>query len=340
MGQRGISKMKVFVTGGGGFLGQAIVRQLCDRDHTVISYSRGRYPALTALGVEHRQGDLDEPNHLVAAMKGCDAVIHVAAKAGLWGPYEAFHSANVRGTENVISACHQAGIEKLVYTSSPSVVHSGKDLEGVDESVPYPTHFEAFYPQTKALAEKMILQANAIHLATVALRPHLIWGPGDPHFVPRLVARAKAGRLRLVGDRDPLVDTVFVENAATAHLLALDKLSPGSQIAGKAYFITQDQPETVSAFINRIVTAAGLAPITQRVPLRIAHLAGSVLESVYRAFHLPGEPPLTRFMVSQFSTAHWFDISAARRDLSYEPLISTDAGMVLLKAWLDKQSIE
>jgi len=326
--------MKVFVTGGGGFLGLAIVRLLIAQDHQVVSYSRGAYPELAALGVEHRQGDLDAPNHLVAALKDCQAVIHVAAKAGIWGSYESFHSANVRGTENVISACQQAGISKLVYTSSPSVVHNGQDLEGVDESMPYPSHFEAFYPQTKALAEKMVLQANSDTLATVSLRPHIIWGPGDPHFVPRLVARAKAGRLRLVGHRDPKVDTVYVENAATAHLLALTKLEPGAAIAGKAYFITQDQPETVSQFINRILAAADLPPVNRRIPVRVAQLAGSALESVYRAFHLPGEPPLTRFMVSQFSTAHWFDISAARRDLGYEPLISTEAGMIELKRWL------
>ncbi|MGE3726958.1 MAG: NAD-dependent epimerase/dehydratase family protein [Candidatus Sericytochromatia bacterium] len=326
--------MKVFVTGGGGFLGQAIVRQLIAQGHQVVSYSRGAYPELAELGVEHRQGDLDAPNRLVSALKDCQAVIHVAAKAGIWGSYESFHSANVRGTENVISACQQAGISKLVYTSSPSVVHNGKDLEGVDESIPYPSHFDAFYPQTKALAEKMVLQANSETLATVSLRPHIIWGPGDPHFVPRLVARAKAGRLRLVGQRDPKVDTVYVENSATAHLLALAKLEPGAPIAGKAYFITQDQPETVSHFINRILAAADLPPVTRRIPVRVAHLAGSALESVYRAFHLPGEPPLTRFMVSQFSTAHWFDISAARRDLGYEPLISTEAGMVELQRWL------
>lgn len=330
--------MKVFVTGGGGFLGLAIVRQLLEQGHEVISYSRGDYPALKALGVEHRQGDLDAPHRLTAALKDCQAVVHVAAKAGIWGSYESFHSANVRGTENVISACQQAGIPKLIYTSSPSVVHSGQDLEGVNESTPYPTHFEAFYPQTKALAEKMVLQANSESLATVSLRPHIIWGPGDPHFVPRLVARAKAGRLRLVGNRDPKVDTVYVENAAQAHLLALNKLEPGSPIAGQAYFITQDQPETVSGFINRILDAAGLPPVTRRIPTRVAHVAGAALESVYRAFHLPGEPPLTRFMVSQFSTAHWFDISAARRDLGYSPQISTEAGMAELKRWFNESS--
>lgn len=330
--------MKVFVTGGGGFLGKAIVRQLLEKDHQVVSYSRGTYPDLDALGVEHRQGDLDAPNRLVAAMKDCEAVIHVAAKAGVWGSYADFHTANVKGTENVISACQQSGIEKLVYTSSPSVVHDGKGLDGVDESTPYPSHFEAYYPQTKALAEKMVLKANGPQLATVALRPHIIWGPGDPHFVPRLVERAKAGRLRLVGDSDPKVDTVYVENAAEAHLLALEKLSPDSQIAGKAYFITQDQPETVASFINRILAAAGLPPIQKRIPAHLAWILGAGLESVFRAFHLPGEPPMTRFMAKQLSTPHWFDITAARQELGYHPRISTDQGMAALKAWMDTSS--
>jgi len=244
----------------------------------------------------------------------------------------------VKGTENVISACQQSGIEKLVYTSSPSVVHDGKGLDGVDESTPYPSHFEAYYPQTKALAEKMVLKANGPQLATVALRPHIIWGPGDPHFVPRLVERAKAGRLRLVGDSDPKVDTVYVENAAEAHLLALEKLSPGALIAGKAYFITQDQPETVASFINRILAAAGLPPIQKRIPAHLAWVLGAGLESVFRAFHLPGEPPMTRFMAKQLSTPHWFDITAARQELGYHPRITTDQGMAALKAWMDTSS--
>lgn len=330
--------MKVCVTGGGGFLGQAIVRQLLAKGYEVISYSRGQYPALKALGVEHRQGSLDEPHRLAAALKDCEAVIHVAAKAGVWGRYVDFHRTNVIGTEHVISACQQLGIPKLIYTSSPSVVHDGKGLEGVNESVPYPSHFEAYYPQTKAIAEKMVLQANGPNLATVALRPHIIWGPGDPHFVPRLVQRARAGRLRLVGHADPKIDTVYVENAAEAHLLALEKLAPGATIAGKAYFITQDQPETVSQFINRILSAAGLPPVQRRIPAHLAWLLGAGLESVYRVFQLPGEPTMTRFLAKQLSTPHWFDISAARQELGYVPRISTDQGMQALRDWLAQHS--
>lgn len=327
--------IKVFVTGGGGFLGQAIIRQLVARGDQVVSYSRSAYPELEALGVEHRQGDLAEPNRLTAAMKGCDAVIHVAAKAGIWGKYEDFYQANVVGSENVLKAVRFLEIPRLVYTSTPSVVHPGDHgIEGGDESLPYPEHFLADYPRTKAQAEKLLLGASDARLGVAALRPHLIWGPGDPHFAPRLIARAKAGRLRLVGNEDPLVDTVYVENAAEAHLLALDRLAPDhpkrDQVKGKAYFITQDAPVPISRFLNGIVTAAGLPPVTRKVPAGLALLAGGLLENLHRSLNLPGEPLMTRFLAHQLSTPHWFDISAAKRDLDYVPRISFDQGMVLL----------
>lgn len=330
--------MRIFITGGGGFLGKAIVRQLVEKGHEVVSYSRQAYPELAALGVIHCQGDLGERTRVIAAMKGADAVIHTAAKADIWGDYLGFYQANVLGTENILVATEHWGIDKLVYTSSPSVVHPGQGgLEGVDESVPYPEHFEAFYPKTKAIAEQMILKANGPQLATVALRPHLIWGPGDPHFVPRLSQRARAGKLRLVGSKDPLIDTVYVDNAADAHLLALERLAIDSPIAGKAYFITQDEPLPVSEFANRILDAAGLPPVKRRVPLGVAQLAGSLFENAYRLLPLKGEPQFTRFLVHQLSTPHWFDISAAKKDLGYNPKVSLEEGMACLKQHLQNQ---
>ena len=329
--------MKVFVTGGGGFLGMAIIRQLLQRGDSVVSYSRQAYPELRALGVEHRQGDLAERNRLTAAIKGCDAVIHTAAKAGIWGRPRDFYQANVIGTENVLAACRYLNIPRLVYTSSPSVVHPGdQGVEGGDESLPYPEHYLAEYPRTKALAEKMLLAANGPELATVSLRPHLIWGPQDPHFAPRLVARARAGRLRLLGQSDPLVDTVYVDNAAEAHLLALDRLLPGSAVAGKAYFITQGEPVTISRFLNGIVTAAGLPAVSRRLPAGVAVMAGGLLEALFKGLNLPGEPPMTRFLAHQLSTPHWFDISAAQRDLDYTARVSFDEGMARLANWLQQ----
>ncbi len=187
--------MKALVTGGGGFLGKAIVKLLLARGDQVRSFSRNTYPALAELGVEQQSGEIGDAAAVVRAVEGCDIVFHVAAKAGVWGPYEEFYRANVLGTRNVIEACRQHGIRRLVYTSSPSVVFDGTDMEGVDESVPYPEHFEAFYPQTKAEAEQLVLQANDDTLATVALRPHLIWGPEDNHLVPRILERGARGRL-------------------------------------------------------------------------------------------------------------------------------------------------
>ncbi|HBG07268.1 MAG: 3-beta hydroxysteroid dehydrogenase [Geobacteraceae bacterium GWC2_58_44] len=325
--------MKALVTGGGGFLGSAIVRQLRARGDEAVSFSRGDYPELTALGVEQRRGDLTDLNALVEAARGCDIVFHVAAKAGVWGSFQEYHAANVAGTENVIAACRNHSINRLVYTGSPSVVFDGSDVEGGDESLPYPAHFEAHYPHTKALAEQAVLAANSPSLATVSLRPHLIWGPGDNHLVPRIVAKARSGRLRRIGRRPCLVDTVYVDNAAEAHLNAADRLTPGAPPAGKAYFISNGEPLPLWEMVNGILAAAGLPPVTRCVSPALAYAAGTVCEAAWKALRLSGEPPMTRFVARELATAHWFDISAARRDLGYRPGISTEEGLRRLQQW-------
>lgn len=326
--------MKALVTGGGGFLGSAIVRQLVARGDQVVSFSRNRYAELDNLGVRQVSGDISEADAVTAAAAGCDIVFHVAAKAGIWGDYADYHRANVTGTENIISACRKNGISRLVYTGSPSVVFDGRDVEGGDESLPYPEHFEANYPKTKALAEQLVLGANSPSLATVSLRPHLIWGPGDNHLVPRIVARAKAGRLRRIGNRPCLVDTVYVDNAAQAHLLAADRLGPGSQVAGKAYFISNGDPISLWEMVNLILAAAGLPPVTRSIPPQAAYAAGALCEKLWSLLPLKGEPPMTRFVARELSTAHWFDISAAHSDLGYEPHVTIAEGLKHLKAWL------
>jgi nucleoside-diphosphate-sugar epimerase len=326
--------VKALVTGGGGFLGKAVVRLLVARGDEVRSFARGDYPGLRELGVNVLQGDLADADALAAAARGCDVVFHVAAKAGVWGGYDDYWRANVTGTENVLAACRRHGIGRLVFTSSPSVVFGGRDIEGGDESLPYPERYAAIYPETKARAERLVLAANDATLATVALRPHLIWGPEDNHLVPRIVARGKAGKLRRIGSRPCPVDSVYIDNAARAHLLAADRLAPGAPPAGKAYFITNGEPLPLWELVNRILAAAGVPPVTRTVPPAAALAAGWLLEKVYGLLRLPGEPPMTRFLAHELSTAHWFDISAARRDLGYTPEVSLAVGLVRLEQWL------
>lgn len=324
--------MKALVTGGGGFLGQAIVRKLLKDGAGVRSFSRHEHDGLRALGVEQVKGDLVDPAAVASAVQGCEVVFHVAAKPGTWGEYEDYHRTNVVGTQNVIAACRRHEVSRLVYTSSPSVVFDGRDMEGVDESAPYPARFEAHYPRTKALAEQLVRAANGAQLATVSLRPHLIWGPGDNHLLPRLVARARAGQIGRIGSRPNLIDTIYVDNAADAHLLAANRLSPGSPIAGKVYFISQGDPVPLWEMVNRLLQAAGAPPVTRAIPTWLALALAWGFETTHRLTGNPREPRLTRFVVHELSTAHWFDISAARRDLGYSPGVSIDEGLDRLRS--------
>jgi nucleoside-diphosphate-sugar epimerase len=286
------------------------------------------------MGVEHCRGELADAGAVKRAAEGCDLVFHVAAKAGVWGPYEEFYRANVLGTKHVIDACRLHGIKRLVHTSSPSVVFDGSDMEGVDESVPYPDHFEAFYPQTKAEAEQLVLQANDQTLATVALRPHLIWGPEDNHLVPRILERGAKGALRKLGSRECLVDTVYIDNAALAHLQAADHLDVGSVVAGKAYFLSQGEPLPIWDVVNRILDAGGLPPVTRTLSPSLAYTIGTILEKVYGLLKLKGEPRMTRFVAKELSTSHWFDLSAAKNDFGYQPEVTFDEGIERLREWL------
>lgn len=329
--------MKLFVTGGGGFLGLAIVRQLRSQGHEVVTFSRKNYPALSQLGVMHFQGDLSEYNVLKEAMKGCEAVFHVAAKTGIWGKYEDYYMTNVTGTKNVLQGCRQLGIRNLVFTSSPSVVYDGTDSEGQNETLPYPRKYYAWYPKTKAIAEKLVRAANDASLKTVSLRPHLIWGPEDPHFLPRLFEKALAGKLRIIGGSARQVDCIYIDNAAKAHQQAFTQLlCDPTQVEGKTYFISQGDPIPMSEFINRLLATGGFPPVTKHLSARTARLAGRFFETIYRTFGISAEPPITLFLAQQLSTSHWYDISAAKNDFGYKVEISLDKGMELLREWISK----
>lgn len=323
--------MTVLVTGGGGFLGGAIVGRLVAQGLAVRALNRNFYPELEALAVEQVVGDIADPVIVAKAVDGAGTVYHVAAKAGVWGGFDDYYRANVVGTRNVLAACREHRVGRLVFTSSPSVVFDGRDQEGVDESAPYPHRFLAHYPRTKAAAEKLVTAANDERLATVSLRPHLIWGAGDNHLAPRILTRARAGRLRLIGKRPRLVDSVYIDNAVDAHLLAAERLAPGAACAGKTYFITNDEPVFMEDFINGILEAAGLAPINKRLPAALAYALGTLMEWAGKAAGRSEEPQLTRFVAKQLMTAHWFNIDAAKRDLGYRPAISMKEGFALLK---------
>ncbi len=320
--------MHCLVTGGGGFLGRYIVEQLVARGDKVRTFSRGRYPELEALGVEAVQGDLADADRLCTACRGVEAVFHTAAVPGVWGPWKLFYETNVVGTRNVLSACRAERVPKLIFTSSPSVVYDGRPHENADESLPYPEMYLCHYPHTKALAEREVLAANGREgLSTVSLRPHLIWGPRDRHLIPRILQRAARGRLRRVGDGTNLISVSYVENVAHAHLQACDALRPGSPVAGHAYFVNEPQPVNLWEFVGDIVRRAGLPPVTKSISAGTAWRIGAVLEGVYRLLRLREEPPMTRFVASQFSTSHWYDVSAARRDFGYVPVVSVEEGL-------------
>jgi 2-alkyl-3-oxoalkanoate reductase len=331
--------MKVLVTGATGFLGRYIVEQLRARGDDVRGFCRRPDGELTKLGVESAIGDITDRRVVVEACRGVDAVIHTAAVAGIWGPWDLYYSTNVLGTRYVLEGCREHGVRRFVYTSSPSVTFDGTPQRGVDERAPYPKRWLAYYPQTKATAEQEVLTANQPGvLHTCSLRPHLIWGPRDRQIIPRLIDRARRGKLKRIGDGANLVDIIYVENAAAAHLLALDCLADPEPAGGRAYFLSQGEPVPCWPWIDEVMTLACLPPVRKRVPLWAAWCVGALLEAVWKLLGRRDEPIMTRFLAAQMATDHYFDVSAARRDLRYEPSISTAEGMRRLAAWLSSES--
>jgi 2-alkyl-3-oxoalkanoate reductase len=332
--------MHALVTGGGGFLGRYIVEQLLARGDRVRSFGRGAYPELEAMGVEVVRGDITDCRAVVDACQGVDCVFHTAARAGVGGVLKDYERPNVTGTVWVITGCRVHYVPRLVYTSSPSVTFAGEDQRGIDESVPKSITWmqknAAHYSCSKALAEIVVLHGfHSRPTQACALRPHLIWGPRDAHLIPRLIDRARRGRLRRVGDGTNLVDICYVENAAAAHLAAADALAaPDSPAAGRAYYISQGEPVNCWQWIDEILALAGLPPVRKSMSLKAAWRLGAVCEAAYSLLRLRGEPPMTRFLAAQLARSHWYDISAARRDLGYEPKISTAEGMRRLGEWL------
>ena len=325
---------KVLVTGANGFLGRYVVEQHAERGDEVVAFCRSDAPDFGFANVHVVRGDLTDASTVRQTCRGVEVVQHVAGVAGVWGPWERYHNGNMLATQYVIEASRAAGVRALVYTSSPSVTFDGRPQEGVDESTPYPSRWLCHYPHSKALAEQSVLQAAGDDLRTCALRPHLIWGPRDRHLIPRLIERAKTGRLRRVGDGTNLIDMVYVENAAAAQLAAADELLDGGAANGKAYFISQGEPVRCWEWIDQILALANLPPVRKQISIRAAYAVGAVCEAVYRTFGLNGEPPMTRFVALQLGLPHYFDVSAARSDFGFEPTVTIDVGMQKLADWL------
>jgi 2-alkyl-3-oxoalkanoate reductase len=333
--------MRVIVTGCGGFLGSEIVRQLIDEGHQVIGIARSESRQLVRRGMIERRGDLTDVDFARQAIRDADAVIHTAARAGIWGRREEYDAINHVATRHVIDAARQGGVNLLVFTSSPSVTFAGKHQSGVNESEPYPEHHLCHYSETKMLGEQAVILAdNAKGLRTVSLRPHLIWGDDDPHLIPRLIARARSGRLRIVGDGTNKVDTVHVVNAAAAHLDALGVLSTDpNRIAGRCFFIAQSEPVVLWDWVESLCQMHGVRPPTKRISFSAAWRLGASLETVYRITGRQSEPPMTRFVAAQLALDHYFDISAARNLLGYEPKISLAAGFDSLAKRVGRQAV-
>jgi len=326
------TEMKILVTGGGGFIGSALIRELVRRGFDVSTFSRNLYPEHLKLGIRIIQGDLVNSKDVELACRGIDVVFHIAAKAKMWGSYNDFENVNVNGTKNVIISCKKNKIRKLIFTSSASVIFNGSDLKNADEKVGYPQKPVSAYTGTKAIAEQLVLKANSEDLKTIALRPHVVWGPGDSQLIDGILSRAKSGRLRRIGNEDYLIDTTYIENYIHAMLLTLGIMDTNPDACGKAYFITNGEPVKTWEFINSILLSAGLNPVKKVIPKTLAIILAIFLEKTYLIFKLKSEPPLTSLIVSELCSHHWFNISEARERLGYSPCVSTEKGFELLRA--------
>lgn len=328
---------RALVTGGGGFVGLAIVRQLVANGVETSVVGRHQYPAVEEVGARCLIGDIRDREFLEQAFREHDTVFHVAAKAGIWGDRESYYSINVQGTENVVEACRTNNIRALVYTSTPSVVFDGSDLQGLDEALPYSSSPLCHYAETKILAEKKVLAANSEALQTTAIRPHLVWGPGDTQIIPRLIQRGRQGSLKIVGKGSNKVDISYIDNVADAHILAARNLVFSKTAAGQAFFISQGEPVVLWEWINDLFQKISIQPVRKHVSFKTAYRVGTVLEWLYNLLRLESEPQMTRFLAEQLAMSHWFSIAKAETILNYSPKVSTSEGVERLVNWLFQQ---
>jgi 2-alkyl-3-oxoalkanoate reductase len=329
--------MNCLVTGGGGFLGAAIAERLLADGYQVTVLGRRNYPALSP-EIRQVRADLKDRSAIFDALKGMNAVFHSAAVPGVWGPYSEYYKTNVEGTQNIIDACLAHHVPRLIFTSSPSVIYDMKDQSGVDESVAFPNDYLCHYAKTKAMAEQLVSSADGRNgLRTISIRPHLIWGPGDPHLVPRLIEKAQSGKLVQVGAGKNKVDMVYIDNAVECHVLAERALrNVPDKVGGKAYFVSDDRPVELWKWINDLLNALHLPKVEKSISFRTAYVLGLVAEGIYGFLKSNNEPPITRFVAGQLATDHYYDIRGASNDLGYSPIVTPDEGFNRLINYFNK----
>ena len=333
--------MRAVVTGGGGFLGGRITALLRARGDEVCVLARRSFREADALGATGIPVDVRDTEAVGSALAGADIVFHVAARTGYWDPVGESWSVNLEGTRSVLDAVRRTGVRKLVFTSTPSVVGFAEDVENGGPDLPYAAVHQSTYSASKAAAERLVLAANGNGVATVALRPHLLIGPGDRHLMPRVVQRAARGRLRIIGDGHNRVDLTYVDNAAWAHLDAADALTGAeARCAGKSYFITNGEPVLLWDWLNQLLADLGLAAVTRSISLPMAQVMGAAMESLWRTLRLDGEPPITRFLANALARSHWYDLEPARQDLGYRVRVPMAEATRRTAEWLSRAVLE
>lgn len=291
-------------------------------------------------GVTEVLGDVRDAAAIAGAMEGCDGVVHVAAKVGVLGEWEEYRSINVDGTRAVIDAASDRGVRQMVYVSSPSVAHGGEPIVGGAADPPVLGRSRAWYPESKAMAELAALASASQRMGVVAIRPHLVWGPGDTQLVGRIVERARTGRLALVGGGRALVDTTYIDNAVDALVAALDVVAPEAPCSGRAYVVSNGEPRMIRELVEGICRAANVPFAPRDVPLSVGRGVGATVERIWPLLRRDDEPPLTQFLAEQLGTAHWFDPRPARDELGWVPTVTIAEGLDRLTAWFDERPVE
>jgi nucleoside-diphosphate-sugar epimerase len=324
--------VKVLVTGTGSLLLGGIASELVRRGDDVVCLQRRPSTFVGHQNAHEVLADICDADAVAQAAQGCDAIIHGAARVGIVGSQKEFYDTNVTGTKNILQAAEQHSISRLVFVSTPSVAHTGDSLIGAPAGEAEIGRSRSYYAESKAIAERTVLNARNEHLAVVAIRPHLVWGPGDTQLVGRIVERAASGRLAVIGTGNALVDSTYIDNAISAHIAALDALHIGSACDGKAYVISNGEPRTVNELMRSMCGAAGIPFEPRHVSLAMGIRLGSVIERLWPLIK-SSEPPLTRFVAEQLGTAHWFDQRAVQQDLGWTPQVSLDEGFQRLTQW-------